>query len=126
MRTVAEQCSDLIVENESEKLREYIQTLPNHIKMHMIIDDEGYTLLHMASFQNMTTILKLLIDKSKLELDKEEIKEWINYKTEEDGYTSLHYAAWKGNIEIMRILIENNADITIQNAYGLDCIHIAA
>jgi ankyrin repeat protein len=59
----------------------------------------------------MTKILKLLIDKSKLELDETEIKEWINYKTEEDGYTSLHYAAWTGNIEIMKTLIENEADI---------------
>jgi ankyrin repeat protein len=59
----------------------------------------------------MTKILKLLIEKSKLELDENEIKEWINYKTEEDGYTSLHYAAWKGNIEIMKTLIENEADI---------------
>jgi ankyrin repeat protein len=59
----------------------------------------------------MTKILKLLIEKSKLELDETEIKEWINYKTEEDGYTSLHYAAWKGNIEIMKTLIENEADI---------------
>jgi len=31
MRTVAEKCSDMIVENESEKLQDYIQSLPNHI-----------------------------------------------------------------------------------------------
>ena len=74
----------------------------------------------------MTTILKLLIEKSKLDLDKNEIQEWINYKTEEDGYTSLHYAAWKGNIEIMKALIENEADYSIRNEAGLDCIHIAA
>lgn len=50
MRQVAETCSELIVENQSDKLKEYIQDLPNHIKIHMIIDDEGYTLLHMAAF----------------------------------------------------------------------------
>ena len=59
-------------------------------------------------------------------LTAEELKQWINYKTEEDGFTALHYAAWKGNIQIMRTLIENNADLSIQNEYGLDCIHIAA
>tara|TARA_B110000285_G_C15094464_1_gene601086 strand:+ start:863 stop:979 length:117 start_codon:yes stop_codon:yes gene_type:complete len=38
----------------------------------------------------------------------------------------LHYAAWKGNIEIMKALIENEADYSIRNEAGLDCIHIAA
>jgi ankyrin repeat protein len=81
------------------------------MKINLIIDDEGYTLLHMASFQNMTKILKLLIEKSKQVLDAKELKQWINHKTAEDGFTSLHYAAWKGNIQIMRTLIENDADL---------------
>lgn len=49
-RDVAISCSDLIVANNLEQLTQYLGALPRNIQLHRIIDDEGYTLLHMAAF----------------------------------------------------------------------------
>ena len=49
-RDAAITCSDLIVANNVERLTAYLDTLPRNIQLHRIIDDEGYTLLHMAAF----------------------------------------------------------------------------
>jgi palmitoyltransferase ZDHHC13/17 len=125
-RDIAISCSDLIVANNLECLTTYLATLPRHLQIHRIIDDEGYTLLHMAAFQDRTKIFKLLISKAKAELRPEELLIWINNKTQEDQFNALHYAAWKGNIHIMKILIENGAEKYSKNAYGLNCLHIAA
>ena len=43
-------CSNLIVSCNSDRLNEYIANLPRGININKIIDDEGYTLLHMAAF----------------------------------------------------------------------------
>jgi len=49
-RDIAITCSDLIVANNAEQLTNYLGALPRNIQLHRIIDDEGYTLLHMAAF----------------------------------------------------------------------------
>ena len=49
-RDIAISCSDLIVANNLEQLTVYLGALPRNMQLHRIIDDEGYTLLHMAAF----------------------------------------------------------------------------
>lgn len=49
-RDVAVSCSDLISVNNFEQLKSYLNALPRNIQLHRIIDDDGYTLLHMAAF----------------------------------------------------------------------------
>lgn len=73
MKEIAEMCSHLIVTCKTDQLSEYIANLPRHIRLNKIVDDEGYTLLHMAAFQDRTKIFKSLIAKAKEDLRPEEI-----------------------------------------------------
>jgi palmitoyltransferase len=69
-----------------------------------------------------------MIDELKLRLneyDQNEIKEWVNQKTQQ-GHTAIHYAAYRGNIEIIKKLIKNGADLEIANSRGLNVLHMAA
>ena len=61
----------MIEDNQNEQLNKYIKSLPEHIRIHKIINDEGYTLLHMAACWDMAAILSLLIQWAKKELKQE-------------------------------------------------------
>jgi len=94
----AEECTKLINKNSPEALLKYLNTLPDEIKLNQIIDKDGYSLLHMAAFQNRTKIVEALLERAKDVLYQYEVAEWVNQKTTKDEFTALHYASFKGNI----------------------------
>ena len=61
IQAAADECTKLINKNLSAELIKYLKTLPADIKMNKILDKEGYTLLHMAAFQNRTGVVFALL-----------------------------------------------------------------
>ena len=71
-------------------------------------DNNGNTYLHLAVFNKLENIIRLLIKKG------------ININLQNnDGNTALHFAYNTGDIKFMAVLIENNADLNIKNKDGL-------
>jgi ankyrin repeat protein len=94
--------------------------------MNELIDQDGFSLLHMAVFKNKGKTFDTIIRKAKDELSRQELSEWVNLATTKDQFTALHYASYRGNIHFCESLIENRADQEKRNAYGLNVLHIAA
>jgi len=78
-----------------------LKSLPDDIKINSIYDQDGYSLLHMATFNNRTRCITALLEKAKQDLYQWEVAEWVNQKTAKDEFTSLHYSSFKGNVQIM-------------------------
>ena len=98
-----------------------------------IINDEGYTLLHICAFKNkLRSFNQILLSANQIFSHKESeekrkiLKEWANAKTSGDEFSALHYAAFRGNIDICKTLIELGADKNVKNSNGLSFLHIAA
>lgn len=47
-------------------------------------------------------------------------------KTTSDKFCAIHYASFRGNIHVIKELLELGANMQVKNAYGLNCMHIAA
>ena len=76
----------------------YLRGLPRDLLINQIADRDGYSLLHMAAFNNRTICMQLLLQKAKQDLYEYQVTDWVNQKTLKDEFTSLHYASFKGNI----------------------------
>lgn len=70
-------------------------------------------------------LVSLLITLMKKRISLEELKKWINFKSN-SGYTALHYASYRGNNDVISLLIDNGACIDIKNDEGLNVLHLAA
>ena len=115
-----------IDKNNSKALQSHLLKISEDIKMNELIDQDGFSLLHMSVFKNKGKSFDGIIKRARDELTKHEIKEWVNLATTKDQFTALHYASYRGNIHFCETLIENGADIDKRNAYGLNVLHIAA
>jgi ankyrin repeat protein len=115
-----------IDKNNSKSLVSHLLKIREDIKINELLDQDGFSLLHMAVFKNkgksFDAIMKFALD----ELDSREVAEWINLQTTKDQFTALHYASYRGNIHFCDILMKNGANKQIKNAYGLNVLHIAA
>ena len=80
----------------------------------------------MACFRNKTKTIMALLKKGQEDLDKQALKDWINMKTTQDKFCAIHYASFRGNIHVIKELLELGANMQVKNAYGLNCMHIAA
>ena len=52
--------------------------------MNELIDQDGFSLLHMAVFKNKVKSFDMLIKKAKDELSRRELSEWVNLATTKD------------------------------------------
>lgn len=91
-----------------------------------IVDQRGYTLLHMLCFKNLDDIVYALIEKVSEIYTETQVKAWVNYKTEEDGFSALHFASFRGNIGVIQLLLKNGADMYVRNNFGINVLHVAA
>ena len=52
--------------------------------MNELIDQDGFSLLHMAVFKNKGKTFVTIIRKAKDELSRQELSEWVNLATTKD------------------------------------------
>ena len=50
----------------------------------------------------------------------------MNAKTYDEEWTAMHYGAFSGNLDAIYTLIQNGADFQVENANGLNMLHVAA
>jgi len=91
-----------------------------------LVDDRGYTALHLACFKNFEDLVSVIIQKAKETITDKELKQWTNQKTNEDGFTPLHFASFRGNITVIECLLGIGADMYARNNYGINVMHVAA
>ena len=94
-----------------------------------VVNEKGYTGLHLASLNNHPFLIQVLIRHVKDTYPAEKdsiIKQWIEQKTLDEEFTCLHFAVFRGNIKIAKMLIEIGADLQSVNKQGLSVMHLAA
>lgn len=71
----------------------------NNIPPHTIKDNRGYTALHLACYNNTTTIVQFLLRYAKEMYPDDEslITKWLNIQTV-DGHTPLLLSCFRGNL----------------------------
>ena len=131
-RTIGElvkRCWPLVDSDDVIGLEHMLQGTP----IDQIVNDEGYTLLHICAFKNkLRSFNQILLSAKEIFSHKDQedkrkiLKEWANAKTLGDEFSALHYAAFRGNIDICKTLIEFGADKNVKNSNGLSFLHIAA
>ena len=86
------------------------------MKIHLIQDAQGLTLLHHASLLRAGKV-QLLINFARNHqfVGEDDLIQWVNQPTKDEGWTALHYASHSSNLDAIYSLIENNADIHAVN-----------
>lgn len=80
-------------------------------------DKDGMTALHYGAWNNNYTIIQdILLTQS--------MKPFINV-TNKEGITALMYAAARGNKKAVQLLLSNNADYTLVDKNGFNCLFYA-
>lgn len=117
---------ECVKKEKVDDLRGYFRD-PNY-KVWQLKEENDYTALHRAVFNNSEKITSLIIEELKKRIgfeSKVALSNFINEKTNE-GITALHYAAYKGNITIAKLLIENGAIVEMVTNRGKNVMHLAA
>ena len=55
-----------------------LESLTEENRLCDIVDQDGFTLLHMAVFKNKTKIVEAIIKKAKQDMYQYEVAEWVN------------------------------------------------
>ncbi|XP_076937554.1 protein VAPYRIN-like [Bidens hawaiensis] len=77
-------------------------------------DQNGWTVLHRASFKGWADITRVLI-KNGVDIDARD----------EDGYTALHCAVESGHVDVIELLVKNGADVEARTNKGATAMQIA-
>jgi palmitoyltransferase len=64
--------------------------------------------------------------RAKKTLTGQQMRDWINFKTEEDGFAPLHFASFRGNLNMIEMLLNNGSDMKQENNFGINVLHVAA
>jgi hypothetical protein len=73
-----------IDKNNSKALLAHLFKIESDIKISELIDQDGFSLLHMSVFKNKDKSFDTIIKKAKDVLPKHEFSEWVNEKTNKD------------------------------------------
>lgn len=81
------------------------------------MDEKGFTLIHHAVLKSAHEKIQPMIDfaRNKQKMNEEQIKTWINMKSNRDKFTPLHFASFKNNLNAIKVLIDNGADVFEKN-----------
>ena len=110
LRETLIECKNYIEDNKIEKLVELLSAI-FEFNVNDLVDDEGYSLVHMAVSKNRQKMFDAIMKHARSRLTQEAITSWINQTTHEERFTALHYASFRGNVHICRVLIDNGADM---------------
>ena len=84
IKQATDQAMKYIDKNNSKALSAHLLKIQEDIKMNELIDQDGFSLLHMAVFKNKVKSFDMLIKKAKDELSRRELSEWVNLATTKD------------------------------------------
>ena len=117
---------EYVIQKNHNKIKDYFSN-PDY-KVWQLKDENGYTILHKAVFNNDIETTQLILNEFKKRLGmktKDALPKFINEKTNE-GLTALHYASYKGNIKLLQLLIQSGASVEAVTNLGKNIIHMAA
>ncbi|XP_023739382.1 protein VAPYRIN [Lactuca sativa] len=77
-------------------------------------DQNGWTVLHRASFMGRTDVVRVLI-KNGVDIDARD----------EYGYTALHCAVESGHVDVLELLVKRGADVEARTNKGFTAMEIA-
>jgi ankyrin repeat protein len=77
-------------------------------------DNNGRTVLHMATWGRDEAAVRLLLEKK------------AGVTADENGWTLLHIAAWQGDEAMVRLLLEKEADVAAKANDNATALHLAA
>jgi ankyrin repeat protein len=98
-----------IDKNNSKALAAHLLNIHDDIKIDEMIDQDGFSLLHMAVFKNKGKSFDVIMKKARDVLYPNDLRAYVNMATSKDSFTALHYAAYRGNIHFCRTLQEVGA-----------------
>jgi palmitoyltransferase ZDHHC13/17 len=91
-----------------------------------IVNNRGYSLLHDICFKNLEEMAVAIMERANQVFTDNQVRQWVNFKTEEDGFVALHFASFRGNVNIINLLLSNGADMYARNNFGINMLHVAA
>ncbi|CAD8050225.1 unnamed protein product [Paramecium sonneborni] len=115
-------------EGDVQEIQVILDDLKNRkekLRLNDQLDQKKQTLLHVACFKNLPTIVEQLLENVKKNSTQNEFEEWIN-KVNQDQFASVHFAAYVGSIEILEMLSKAGADMNIKNSQGQNALSVAA
>ena len=115
-----------LIEGDNEEGLKKLLNDNRDVPVDEILDSRGYSLLHEATFQDSTKLVRVLIRHGRMTLKPPKLSDWIDAKTHNDGFSALHFASFKGNPDSCELLIDNGADIYARNNFGINMVHVAA
>lgn len=106
----------LVKGSSDRSLKAFLDSnVPKHIKLSEVVDERGYTLLHIAAFKKFSADFESTLCDAickQLNGNQDELLAYINKRTnDDDGYTALHLAAHRGNFVGIKYLIDIGADV---------------
>ena len=84
VKGLTDQCVKYIEKNNSKQLINFISKMDDNIKLNQLVDNDGFSLLHMAVFKNKQKSFDQLLVKAKEDISPQELTEWVNLKTTKD------------------------------------------
>lgn len=98
------------------------------IPLHLRVDVEGETALHVAARFHRVEIIRLLLryDASyRKKLNSILVEDLIHYRNR-NGWTALHEAAFQAHLESVQVLLSHGADVFASDVFGNSAIHYAS
>ena len=80
----------------------------------------------MICFKNLEDMAFTLVDKVVDTYTENQVRSWVNHKTDEDGFAALHFASFRGNVSVIELLLKHGADMYVRNNFGINVLHVAA
>lgn len=103
--------SDLIENQNALELRKLLEANSAEVAVSELIDPQGKTLLHEATFNECENSVRVLLDIGQTTLTPEQLTNWVNMKDSGDGFTALHFASFKGKPVMCDLLLAAGADM---------------
>ena len=126
----SDQLIALVKGSSARNLRSFLDEELKGIKLTEVIDERGYTLLHIAAFKKFSSSFESILCTAIRKQDnasQSELLVYINKCTnDDDGYSALHLAAHRGNFIGIKYLIEEGADTQVRSTQSLSILHMSS
>ena len=79
IKQATEVCMKYVDKNNSKGLIVHLERIESdRIRIDEIVDQDGFSLLHMSVFKNKAKVFDAIMDKARKDLTPHELNEWVN------------------------------------------------